>query len=211
MAATRIHAADRTDDMSYWPAMVDVLAAGLMVFIMTTYVQTAIRIDEVEGLETRQRRDAFMSALHNEFAAEIEKKELQAEQTLESIRLRFSDHVLFDSGKYELSEAGKRLLTRFSSFLLVQWTEGTHRAQVDGHTDSVAFGRWHGRGYPTNNWELSSARATQVVLFMHQLGVPAEWLAASGYADHRPIGDNATEEGRARNRRVEITLLFGEP
>ena len=74
---------------------------------------------------------------------------------------------------------------------------------VDGHTDNVPVVR--GR-YPSN-WELSVARAVSVIEFMTDRGVSPEKLVAGGYGQYRPIHDNATEEHRALNRRIEITLI----
>ena len=65
---------------------------------------------------------------------------------------------------------------------------------------------WHGSLFPTN-WELSTARASRVVRFLIQGGVPQQRLSAAGYAYLHPIASNATAEGRSRNRRVEIVLL----
>lgn len=57
-----------------------------------------------------------------------------------------------------------------------------------------------------SNWELSGARAIAVLRHLQELGVPAARLRAIGYADTRPLGDNATAEGRAANRRVALVL-----
>ena len=59
--------------------------------------------------------------------------------------------------------------------------------------------------YPSN-WELSSARAGSVVRYLQANGIPKSRLKAVGFADSRPIADNGTPEGRARNRRVELVV-----
>lgn len=77
---------------------------------------------------------------------------------------------------------------------------------VEGHTDPVPIkrGRYH------TNWELSMARAYSVLEYMEQLGVDRKKLAGIGYGDNRPLHDNATAEGRAKNRRIEISLMKTE-
>jgi chemotaxis protein MotB len=64
------------------------------------------------------------------------------------------------------------------------------------------------REHYATNWELSTARATNVVRFLEEkCGIPGRRLVAAGYAQHRPVADNATEDGKRRNRRIEIALL----
>jgi chemotaxis protein MotB len=78
----------------------------------------------------------------------------------------------------------------------------THPITVAGHTDNQPIATAQ---FP-NNWVLSEARATSVVLFLIAHNVDGQRLAASGYADLHPLASNATAGGRAKNRRVEIVL-----
>lgn len=76
--------------------------------------------------------------------------------------------------------------------------------RVEGHTDNVPM---NSEMYPSN-WDLSVARATSVVrLFYGRSGVDPEKLIAVGYGEYRPIADNSTEEGRQKNRRIDIIVL----
>ena len=79
---------------------------------------------------------------------------------------------------------------------------------VEGHTDDTPV-----RGGPfRSNWELSTARATEVVaMFVDRYAVPPGRLSAAGYAEHRPIADNRTATGRANNRRVDIVVIPADP
>jgi chemotaxis protein MotB len=85
------------------------------------------------------------------------------------------------------------------------------QVRVLGHTDNVPI---RTAQFPSN-WELSATRAVMVVRILSELhGVPAEHLSATGFGDSRPVADNLTPEGRAKNRRVEIVVLerdFHEP
>jgi chemotaxis protein MotB len=76
--------------------------------------------------------------------------------------------------------------------------------RVEGHTDNVAM---HSSQFPSN-WELSTARAATITRILIQRGIvePSE-ISAAGYAEFHPIADNATEDGRRQNRRVDIILL----
>ncbi len=74
---------------------------------------------------------------------------------------------------------------------------------VEGHTDSLQISTAR---YPSN-WELSAARAATVLSHLVNLGVPASRMSVAGFAGERPVGDNATPEGRALNRRVDLVVL----
>ena len=81
---------------------------------------------------------------------------------------------------------------------------------VIGHTDNVPI-RAAARNRFPSNWELSTSRATAAVRFLtERAGVDPRRLGAVGYGEFRPIADNATPEGRARNRRIAITILSEE-
>lgn len=74
---------------------------------------------------------------------------------------------------------------------------------IEGHTDSLPISNSR---YPSN-WELSTARASNVLARLIAHGIPSARLAVAGYADERPVADNSTPEGRALNRRVDIVIL----
>lgn len=77
--------------------------------------------------------------------------------------------------------------------------------RIEGHTDSTPISNAR---YPSN-WELSTARASNVLATLVEFGVAPERLSAAGYAGFRPIQDNSTQEGRAQNRRVDVVILSG--
>ena len=81
--------------------------------------------------------------------------------------------------------------------------ESATQVRIEGHTDSTPIATAR---YPSN-WELSAARAATVLSHLVDLGVPASRLSVAGFAGERPVGDNATPEGRALNRRVDLVVL----
>jgi chemotaxis protein MotB len=81
--------------------------------------------------------------------------------------------------------------------------ESATQVRVEGHTDSSPISTAR---YPSN-WELSAARAATVLSHLVKVGVPASQLSVAGFAGERPVGDNATPEGRALNRRVDLVVL----
>lgn len=202
----------RSPSINFWPALLDVVTAAFMVFVLSTYLQLVMDMDmtDDEAARIRALEAQFVDKLSHDLAADLTAGGVEVEQALGLVHLRFSDRVLFDSGQYELKESGKALLGRFGQFLASAWKPGVSRVQVEGHTDSVPFAPAHRGAYPTNNWELSSARATAVTLFLlgESFRLPATLISANGYGSNRPIADNLLESGRARNRRVEIELVF---
>jgi chemotaxis protein MotB len=106
--------------------------------------------------------------------------------------------VLFDSGRTEIKRAGQAVLKAVASVLKTV----PRRFQVAGHTDNVPI---QTERFPSN-WELASARALEVIRFMTVQGVAPATLSAAGYGEFDPVASNDSEDGRRRNRRIEITL-----
>jgi chemotaxis protein MotB len=141
--------------------------------------------------------------IQDKMKAEIASGEIHLEQTAGKLRVGLVDKVLFDSGEAQISKRGEGVLARVADAL-----SGIpdKQIQVSGHTDQAPITSKLAAQYPTN-WELSVARATNVVRFLAEKGkVPPERLVASGYGEYQPIASNKTPVGRARNRRIEILL-----
>ncbi|MDR4495483.1 MAG: OmpA family protein [Nitrospirales bacterium] len=130
-------------------------------------------------------------------------KSLVVTQHQDRLVLTMLGQVLFESGEAELTPLGLNIMRQVGQVLAS--LPGKY-IQVEGHTDNnPIYGQLQKR-YPTN-WELSTARATTVLRYLiEQTGMDREQFSATGYADTQPVQTNETEEGRAKNRRVEIVL-----
>ncbi len=189
-----------------WPAMLDLITSTFMVFMLITTLQLALGVDEMEAALTRNKQERFLENFRREFEKEIRRDEISVERHLNFIQILFRDNVLFGPGDFRLGSAGKGLLDRCARVFAKAEGSGFEQIQVEGHTDNINLD--HDQ-YPTNNWELSTARALEVVEFLsrkHPSFAPA--LSANGYSHYRPVADNSTRAGRARNRRIEIRLFF---
>lgn len=113
--------------------------------------------------------------------------------------LELANDVLFDSGKTELKDVGKRTLVEIAGVLR---TMPDRRFQVAGHTDNVKI---QTARYPSN-WELSTARAIEVVKLLIDGGMDPKNLSAGGYGEFAPVDSNESGEGRMKNRRIERPL-----
>jgi len=111
--------------------------------------------------------------------------------------------ILFDSGKADIKNDGVEILRK-----MVETLKGVKdkAIRIEGHTDNVQIIGALSRVFPTN-WELSAARAINVARYLQQQGVDPGILSAAAFAEYKPVADNATKEGRAKNRRIEITLV----
>lgn len=113
--------------------------------------------------------------------------------------VNFNSAILFDVNKAELKEGAKKDLTEFAA-VLKEYKETT--LIIEGHTDSTGKKEW--------NKKLSQQRAETVIGFLASAGVDRARLTAQGHGDERPAADNATAEGRQKNRRVEIQIKPNE-
>lgn len=113
--------------------------------------------------------------------------------------ISFNNAVLFESGSAAVKSEN------IGALLAVAKTIATLDSfiRVEGHTDNVPI---HSGVYPSN-WELSSARAATVVRIFVSQNIPSNKIVAVGYGENRPVADNTTTNGRAKNRRIDIIVL----
>ncbi len=154
--------------------------------------ELASRSQEVDRL--RSTYEGLVSDLESEVAA----GQIAIEQLRDGLRLDLKEDVLFASGSADVNAHGKAVLGKVADRV----KSVPHRIEVSGHTDDVPI---HTSRF-ASNWELASARATGVVRILARDGVEPKRLSAVSFAEFAPMADNSTPEGRARNRRIEITL-----
>ncbi len=162
---------------------------------------------EAELLELRKQRvasDKRLAAfrvLTAKFKSLVDTGKLKVAFRQGQMVLELPSGVLFSSGQAKLSSGGEAALSEVLD-VLKSFTD--RRFLIAGHTDNIPVKSRKFR----NNWLLSTARAVSVVLYMtDSAGFPASKLAAAGYGEFAPVADNASPEGRAQNRRIEIILV----
>ena len=127
-------------------------------------------------------------------------KEIDIEFTSQYVQLTLNGAILFDSGKVDIKEEALPLMNQLG-IILQRFATGT--IEIEGHTDNVPMS---GSKY-ANNDELSSGRALSVFYYLEQnTTLDMSRVKHSGRGEYVPIADNSTEEGRSRNRRVEIKI-----
>jgi chemotaxis protein MotB len=141
--------------------------------------------------------------LQEQMKDEIAKGDIKLTESGGKLRVALVDKVLFESGEAQVSKRGEGVLARVGA-VLAQIDD--KQIQVSGHTDNTPLGGKLTAQYPSN-WELSAARAINVVRFLaEKANVPPQRLVASGYGEYQPVASNKSGPGRARNRRIEILL-----
>ncbi len=154
----------------------------------------------LKAQEAAKRRAEQFKALLDKFQAMIASGNVKVEMRNGRMIVKMSDKILFDPGKDKLKPEGEAALVEVTRILAGLENQ---TFQVAGHTDNVPIRSARFK----SNWELSTARAVNVVKFMGENGLDPTRLSAAGYSEYDPVGDNTTEDGRAMNRRIEITLV----
>ncbi len=151
-----------------------------------------------------QKATEDRSSLEKQMRSELESRDVTISELQGRLTINILDRVLFDSGEADLKPEGQQVLLKLAQ-VLQQHTN--RQVQVVGHTDNVPI-HSRTRGGFTDNWSLSAGRATAAVRFLQeQAKVDPRRLAAVGLGQFRPLADNATPEGRARNRRIAVVIL----
>jgi chemotaxis protein MotB len=157
---------------------------------------------EAKSSELAELKGTY-NQLQEKMKEEIAHGDIQLTQSGGKLRVGLVDKILFESGEASISKRGESVLSRVGGVLA---SIDDRQIQVSGHTDTTPISDKLKGQFPTN-WELSTARATNVVRFLSEkASVPARRLVASGYGEFDPIASNKNPHGRARNRRIEILL-----
>lgn len=192
--------------------------------------------EDIARLSKEQEQElARLRQTHEDMVQSLE-KEIQAGQVritrlADRLSVNIVDRILFPSGEAEITREGREVLARVARVLaqsrdhFVANEPGSRSARaprpargrplgwspyrvirIEGHTDNVPIHK-HLQNRFATNWELSAARATNVVRFLQQhSGLPPSAFEAVGLGEYHPVADNATATGRAQNRRIEIIL-----
>lgn len=195
--------ADR-GDVQVWPSYTDVAMNIILILLMYLFAQALVASQSTAGMaEIRRRQMNLEESLMRAVPAEM-RSALDIRRDGNLLRLAFSDGVLFDPSQADLLQQGEDLL-KWVGRVLLNKSKTFMSIQIEGHTDNKPI---HTDKFPSN-WELSSARATSVVRFLQDsAGIEAGKLTAMGYSEYHPVADNETEEGRARNRRIEMVVVY---
>lgn len=171
----------------------DLMTQVLIFFVMMFALASAM--NEMQLVKLKKRLEVYVTEnqLENYIGLTIDEKGLV-------VSLR--EKLMFDSGRAEIYEEAKYILKDLTKEIV----DVPNNVRIEGHTDNVPIGPELQSKFPTN-WELSTARATNVTRYvLETLNFPPKRISSAGYGEYQPIVDNDTEERKAMNRRVDIVV-----
>ena len=151
----------------------------------------------------KERLTNLAQKLTSTLAPLVREGKVRVTQNSRGVSVEINASVLFDPGDATLTPESDQALRALAVLL----KDDPHAVQVEGHTDPTPI---RNALFPSN-WELSAVRASSVVRLFIDSGVAPERLTAVGHGANIPVASNATAEGKARNRRVAVTILSALP
>jgi chemotaxis protein MotB len=168
-----------------------------LIAIPTKRLPPNVKADATQ-VEKRERLRSMAKELNKALAPLVAEGKVTVTEGALGITVDINASVLFAPGDARLDQGAVRALAAVARIL----APTDFPIIVEGHTDNTPISTPQ---FPSN-WELSGMRASSVVRLFIETGVDGRRLTATGYADQRPLADNATPDGRQRNRRVSITI-----
>ena len=162
--------------------------------------ERAVLVQELKSSQDESLR--LLSEYRQKMNNEIATGQVVVTEHDGAVSVKVGSAILFDSGKADISPEGQKMLSNIVALLK---ESGDRAIKVEGHTDNVPIHGRLARKYPTN-WELSAARAINVTRLLQKQGIDPKRLDAMACGEFKPVASNATTEGKAKNRRIEITL-----
>lgn len=164
--------------------------------------------NEISELQkAKEEKVKEVSGTYEQLLANMKNEIAQGQVTISELKGKLTVNmeaaILFDSGRADVKPEGLDILNKMVETLK---KVGDKAIRIEGHTDVIQITGGLTRIFPTN-WELSAARAINVTKFLQQQGIDPRNLSATAFAEHKPVADNGSKEGRAKNRRIEITLV----
>ena len=164
--------------------------------------QQKLSLNPPVDIERKKRREA-MKTVATDLLKVMEPLakagQVKVTESNRGITIEINASLLFETAKAQLNPDSVKVLTAVAKVI----ASDSHQIQVEGYTDNQPI---NSPEYPSN-WELSSARASSVIRVFESAGVASNRMVVIGYADNRAVDGNETLEGRARNRRVSVTIL----
>ena len=169
--------------------------------LQTELNQRSERVDQLENLiaskeaAMQRLKDAVSSALQG-----FEGKGLTVERKNGKVYVSMENKLLFGSGSWSVGDQGRSAVVNLAGVLK---KNPDINVLIEGHTDNVPYG---GKGAVSDNWDLSTKRATAIVRILVHNNVDPKQITAAGRSKFLPVASNSSVTGKAKNRRIEIIL-----
>jgi chemotaxis protein MotB len=160
-----------------------------------------------DAQKAREEKVKELSSTYEQLVDKMKGEIAKGQVTISELKGRLTvnmvDAILFDSGRAEIKPDGLVVLGKVIEILK---SVDDKAIRIEGHTDAIPISGSLTQRYPTN-WELSAARAINVARYLQKQAINPATLSAAGFGEFKPVADNDTPEGRAKNRRIEIVLV----
>ena len=167
----------------------------------------ALKADIIDLQKVREEKVKEVSGTYEQLLQNMKNEIAQGQVTISELKGKLTVNmeaaILFDSGRADVKPDGLDILQK-----MVETLNGVKdkAIRIEGHTDNIQISGTLTQIFPTN-WELSAARAINVARYLQKQGLDPATLSAAAFGEFKPVADNETKEGRAKNRRIEITLV----
>ena len=174
-------------------------AAGVALLMAGCVSQKTYDASQQKNAQLEQEYQQLNQAM----TAEVGAKNMQITRMQDAIKVSVNSELLFPSGGWEMPESAKTSIAKIAAILAPHQTA---KINVNGYTDSTPIGPGLKKEGITTNLILSQKRADNVMQYMISQGVKSNLVSAHGFGEADPVASNDTAEGRAQNRRVELTI-----
>jgi chemotaxis protein MotB len=176
-----------------------VCVAGAAIFMAGCVSQSKYDESQARNAEL----EAQYKELNDTMGAEIAASNMHITRMQDAIKVSVNSELLFPSGGYEMSDSAKTSIAKIAAILA---PHQKNKINVNGYTDSTPIGPGLKKDGITTNQILSQKRADNVMQYMISQGVKPELVSAHGFGESNPVASNDTADGKAQNRRVELTI-----
>lgn len=156
-----------------------------------------------EALEKNAQLEREYQQLNETMGAEVASKDMHITRMQDAIKVSINSELLFPSGEWDMPEGGKTSIAKIAKVLAPHQKS---KIDVNGYTDTTPIGPGLAKKGVTSNLILSQKRADTVMQYMISQGVKPDLVSAHGFGEANPVAPNDTADGRAQNRRVELTI-----
>jgi chemotaxis protein MotB len=170
---------------------------AMMMFTAMLVLAGCVSQQKYDTLDTQYQQ------LNQTMSAEVAANQMQITRLRDAIKVTVNNELLFPSGDWQMPVEAQRTLSKIVPILAPKQQA---KLKVNGYTDNVPIGPGLMRQGVTSNLELSQKRADTVMQFLIAQGVNPNLVSAQGFGEQDPVASNDTPQGRAQNRRVELTL-----
>ena len=156
-----------------------------------------------ESLDRNAQLEKEYQELNQTMSSEVSSRDVHIERLQDAIKVSVNSELLFPSGGWQMSDSAKTSIAKIAKVLAPKQKS---KIAVNGYTDTTPIGPGLAKQGIKTNEILSQKRAENVMQYMISQGVKPELVSAHGYGESSPVAPNDTAEGRAQNRRVELTI-----